>query len=224
MAFKRVEVPKRKPGPGWWSDKTRMDLVVSYVILGNLRLAAANAGVPEDTVRRWKMQPWWKEAEDEIRRSSKLALSGKLNGVVAKSLEALEDRLDNGDYLYDAKLHKFVRKPISASTANKIVNDMVEQSIELERIASQDKVTEEGVMDTLNKIREEFKQMLSKRNKPNGEIIDVTIVPDPQLPYTGDPVLPSTQTGGYADSHGSEFAQPTPTSGESSSTLAASNG
>ncbi len=207
MAFKRVEVRKKNPGPGWWSDKTRMDLVISYVILGNLRLAAAQAGVPEVTVRRWKMQPWWKEAEDEIRRSSKLALSGRLNGLVAKSLEALEDRLANGDYLYDTQLHEFVRKPINAIAANKIVGDMIDHSLELEREASKDMVTEEGVQQRLDKIREEFKQMLSKRNIPNnGQIIDVSPLPSPALAGPSDNHDSDSQSGRHVDSDGTEWS------------------
>jgi hypothetical protein len=176
MSFKRVEVRKKKPGPGWWSEKTRMEVVTAYVLLGKVSLVVASTGVPEDTVRKWKMAPWWKEAEDEIRRSSKLALSGKLQDVVARTFIALEDRVANGDYIYDSKLQTFVRKPINALAANKIINDMLDKSILLEEKATREVVNQDGIQQRLDKIREELRSF-AKGRKPNEEdVIDVSPV------------------------------------------------
>jgi hypothetical protein len=178
MAFKRVEVRKKAPGPGWWSEKTKMEVVTAYVLLGKVSLVIATTGVPEDTVRKWKMQPWWKEAEDEIRRSNKLTLSGKLQDVVARTFTALEDRVANGDYLYDAKLHKFVRKPINALVANKIITDLIDKSMMLEEKGSKEAVTEEGIQQRLDKIREEFRAMIKSKGVVNeGTVIDAELVP-----------------------------------------------
>ena len=41
-------------------------------------------GVPDITCRKWKASPWWKEAEDEIRRGTKVQLSGKLTKAIEK--------------------------------------------------------------------------------------------------------------------------------------------
>ena len=191
MAFKRVEVRKKKPGPGWWSEKTRMEVVTAYVLLGKVSLVVASTGVPEDTVRKWKMAPWWKEAEDEIRRSSKLALSGKLQDVVKRTFIALEDRVENGDYLWDAKDQKFVRKPINALTANKIINDMLDKSILLEEKATREVVNEDGIQQRLDKIREELRTFAKGRIPKNEtEIIDVvaTVVSSPGNGPDPDPV------------------------------------
>jgi len=182
MAWKRVEVPKKKPGNGWWSDKTRMDLVTAYVILGSVRLAAAQVGVPEHTVRHWRMAPWWKEAEDEIRRSSKLALSGKLTELVARTFTALEDRVANGDYIYDAKLHEFVRKPINALAANKIIGDMVDRAQMLEKAGTTERINEEGIQQRLDKLREELRSFTKGYIRPEGDIIDV--LPEPPIRLT----------------------------------------
>jgi hypothetical protein len=174
MAFKKVEVRKKKPGPGWWSEKTRMEVVTAYVVLGKVSLVVATTGVPEDTVRKWKMAPWWKEAEDEVRRSSKLALSGKLQEVVTKTYLQLEDRVANGDYIYDARLHKLVRKPIDAIVANKIIGDMIDRSILLEEKATKEQINEDGIQQRLDKLREEFRSFAKgKLLKDEKDIIDV---------------------------------------------------
>jgi hypothetical protein len=197
MAFKRVEVRKKKPGPGWWSEKTRMEVVTSYVLLGKVSLVVATTGIPEDTVRKWKMQPWWKEAEDEIRRSSKLALSGRLNEVVQKTLLALEDRVANGDYIYDSKLQKFVRKPIGALAANKIAGDMIDRANLLEERGVKEAVTNESIQERLDKLREDMRSFIRQRKPTNGEegIIDVSVV-SVSPPLIGDgPAVLSNSNG-----------------------------
>jgi hypothetical protein len=182
-----------------------MEVVTAYVLLGKVSLVIATTGVPEDTVRKWKMQPWWKEAEDEIRRSSKLALSGKLQDVVARTFTALEDRVANGDYLYDAKLHKFVRKPINAIVANKIITDLIDKSMMLEEKGSKEAVTEEGIQQRLDKIREEFRAMITARRdehkgrKPNEEnVIDVTPIVR-ELPSPSGELQSNADAGGHDD-------------------------
>jgi len=184
MAFKRVEVHKRKPGPGWWSEKTRMEVVTAYVLLGKVSLVVATTGIPEDTVRKWKMSPWWKEAEDEIRRSSKLALSGRLQTVVQKTLEALEDRVANGDYIYDSKLQKFVRKPIGALAANKIAGDMIERSTMLEEKGIKESITNESIQERLDKLREDMRSFVKQRPIQQGDIIDIDVVPPKAITQT----------------------------------------
>ena len=92
-------IDKKVPGNnGWWSDKERYQAVASFLIIGNFRLTAAAVGIPEETLRRWKLQPWWKEAEEEIRKSSKIELTGKIANVINKTMAQLEDRVENGDF------------------------------------------------------------------------------------------------------------------------------
>jgi hypothetical protein len=182
LAFKRVEVRKKKPGPGWWSEKTKMEVVTSYVLLGKVSLVVATTGIPEDTVRKWKMQPWWKEAEDEIRRSSKLALSGRLQNVVQKTMEALEDRVANGDYIYDSKLQKFVRKPIGALAANKIAGDMIDRAMILEEKGIKEQVTNESIQERLDKLRMDIRGFVKQKGPKANEEDIIDVVPCESVP------------------------------------------
>ena len=180
MAFKRVEVPKKKPGPGWWSDKTRMECVSAFVLLGKVSLVVATTGIPEDTVRKWKMTQWWKDAEDEIRRSTKLTLSSKLTDIVNKTMVALDDRVTNGDYVWDRDSKSYGRKPITGLMASKIASDMLDRALLLESKASQEKVSEEGINDRLDRIREQLRSLTSGNNafydRPPPEIIEADVV------------------------------------------------
>jgi hypothetical protein len=150
-------IDKKKAGnTGWWSDKERIQAVNAYVILGKVTLVAASTGIPEDTLRKWKMASWWKEAEDEIRRSNKIELSGKLSNIVTKTLEQLEDRVTNGDFFYNPKLGTFERKGISAQQASKITVDLIDKTLLLEKSATEERITEEGLDLRLKKLKEEM--------------------------------------------------------------------
>lgn len=133
-----------------------MQAVSAYLVIGNFRLTAAAVGIPEETLRRWKLQPWWKEAEDEIKRSSKIELSGKITNVINKTILQLEDRVENGDFVYNPKTGKYDRKPINASIASKITGELIGKNLVLEKEVEKERVTDEGLEDRLNKLKEEM--------------------------------------------------------------------
>jgi hypothetical protein len=153
-----------------WSQKQKMEVVQAYLVLGNVMLVVAATGVPEDTVRKWKMTQWWTDAIDELRRGSKLELSGKLKDVVNKTILQLEDRVVNGDFVYNPKTGKYDRKLISAAVANRITNDLVDKTIILEKEATQEKLTDEGLEARLKKLKEEMIKF-ARAKTIEGEVI-----------------------------------------------------
>jgi hypothetical protein len=160
----------------WWSDAKRVELIQAYVVMGNLRLAAATLGIPEVTARRWKAQPWWKEAELEIRKGGKLQLSGKLSDLVTKVFSSVEDRVENGDWVHNPKTGKLERKPVSAAVLNNIMKDTISQAVSLEKAGMEDAVSQEGIEARLDKLREELLAAAGRLKKPvviEGEVIDV---------------------------------------------------
>lgn len=163
-------IDKKKPGVGWWSEKERLQAVNAYVVLGKITLVSATTGIPEDTLRKWKITDWWKEKEDEIRRSNKIELSGKLSNVVSKTLQALDDRVTNGDFFFNPKTGGWERKPISALHASKIANDLIDKTLVLEREATTEKVTEEGLDLRLKKLKEEMIRF-AKAKTIEGELV-----------------------------------------------------
>jgi hypothetical protein len=169
-------MPSTEVAHGWWSDKKRLELVQTYVVMGNLRLAAATLNIPEVTARRWKAQPWWKEAELEIRKGGKLALSGKLSDLVTKVFSSLEDRIENGDWVHNPKTGKLERKPVSAAVINNIMKDTISQSVSLEKAGMEEAVSQEGIEARLDKLREELLSAAGKLRKPlviEGDVIEV---------------------------------------------------
>ncbi len=183
MKVKR-EVNKPKYGvakQAQWSNKQRMEVVRAYLVLGNVMLVVAATGVPEDTIRKWKMSQWWKDAIDELRRSQKLELSGKLKKVIDKTVLLLEDRVNNGDFVFDKTTGDYTkRKPVNAYTANLIAGNLMDKDLILEREATTEKDTDEGLELRLKKLKEEMIKF-AKMKVIDGEIITNEPV---QLPHS----------------------------------------
>lgn len=88
----------------------------------------------------------------------------------------LEDRVENGDFLYDPKTGAFVRKPIPASVASKITNELINKTIILEKEVTKERITDEGLEDRLAKLREDMIRFAkAKTIEGTAEIVANTI-------------------------------------------------
>ena len=167
---------KRKiPGTtGWHSDNQRIQLVTTYLATGNLALAASTLEIPESTARRWKATDWWKQMVEDIRSEENLALDAKLHKVVDKSVEALLDRVENGDFQFDQRTGKMMRKPISARDASVVTRDMIDRRelLQGKKVVQQDNTRK--MEDRLLKLAEEFSRFA------RGTLIEAT----PETTYT----------------------------------------
>lgn len=163
-----------------WSDVQRTELIQMYLMTGNLRIASATLKIPYETARTWKVQQWWKELEHELRTQQDFEVSAKLATIVERSLTALQDRIEHGDFIYDSKVGKMVRRPIPAKDANKIVNDMLDRRDTLE--GKQNAQSTQGVaMDKFIQLAERFADLAQKKTeKATVEVTDVIYVTEPQ--------------------------------------------
>src|ERR1700682_1871135 len=208
-----VHYSKKKIGPGWWDDKKKLDVIQSYILLGNLRQSAALNGVPEITAKKWKATAWWKEQEDDLRRGTKLKLSAKLSEVVDKAMIQWADRVDNGDFFFNRKTGDWLRKPISAEHANKITGQLIDRVIAVKKAATPEKITDEGLEARLTKLRQEMLSFAKYKPIPLG-VIDVRSTDDVREVHgvdegtsgstsNGDsPPTPETQVGAGDDHSG----------------------
>ena len=148
---------KKKAGTtAWWSDSQRIELVTTWLATGNLALSAATLQIPEVTARRWKALPWWKQMVEDIRASENLQLDSKLAKVVHKSVDALLDRVENGDFQYDQREGRMIRKPISARDASTVTRDMIDRRELLQGKKEEAKNDTRKMEDRLLKLAEEF--------------------------------------------------------------------
>jgi hypothetical protein len=167
-----------------WPKEKKIQTVAQWLALGNLRLVSATTGVPYGLIRQWKMQPWWKEYEIEIRNTDNIKLDNKLSQIVERSLEAVADRLEHGDHIYDQKTGEIKRKPVNMKDAAKVSVDLLTKRELLRGNATAR--TEQAaipVQEQLKLLAQEFARMTGK------EVIDVEAVEVVQDNRDANPVL-----------------------------------
>jgi len=97
-----------------FTEKEKLKAVCTYAVAGNSRRVAEITGIPEGTIRSWKGTQWWAEAMSKIVVEQDDELGAKLTGLVNKAVDEVNDRLENGNYVYNPKLDKLIRKPVDA--------------------------------------------------------------------------------------------------------------
>lgn len=155
-----------------WSDSQKIEAVTTYLALGNLVLTSSVLKIPEMTLRGWKQKDWWKEVEIELSVQENLQLSTRLKKIIETTITATEDRIQNGDWLYDSKIGELVRKPVNLKDVHRVTMDFIDKREHLldKTPAS---VALEQIDDRLQKLAEKFEQ-IARGNKPS-EIIDVIL-------------------------------------------------
>lgn len=160
---------KKLPGPGWWSQQKKIETVTTYLALGSAPMTEGVTGVPRGTIRQWKLQAWWKELEAEIRNEEDSELDVKLSKVINKSLDAVMDRVDNGDFTFNSKTGKFERRPVHMRDALQAVTQVFDKR-NLLRGKPTSRVEKTNVQDNLAKLAEEFAKFSMARTI-QGEVV-----------------------------------------------------
>lgn len=160
-----------------WSDTQKLEAVQMYLMTGSIRVTCAALKIPEQTLKNWRATEWWKELQTELKTQDDLQLSARMQKIVNRSLDQLEDRLENGEYMFDKYTGEVKRKPINALTALKITTDMMtRRDAVLERTFSGNSITEDKVAKTLENLAESFARIArGQTDKPTIEVTDVII-------------------------------------------------
>lgn len=160
-----------KVGRVWFDDKTKMEVACAFAVTGNARRASELTGVPEGTIRSWKTQEWWHEIQSRIIQEQDEELDVKLTKLVDKAVDQVNDRLDNGDFIYNAKEDKLVRKPVGAKDLA-IVTAITVDKRQLLRGQPTQRVEKVSTDERLNKLALEFKKFSNAKEITHEEIED----------------------------------------------------
>lgn len=155
-----------------WSDSQKLEAVTTYLALGNLVLTGNVLKIPEMTLRGWKQQQWWKDIEAELKVQEDIQLSTRLKRIVESTLAATEDRIANGDFIYDTKEGALVRKPVSMKDAHRVAMDLIDKREYLDN-KQPSSITVEAIDDKLKKLAEKFEQIAGGRRPI--EVTDVIV-------------------------------------------------
>jgi hypothetical protein len=170
-----VRTKKTKPGePGHWSDKKKIEAVTTFLATGNLVLTGKMLNVPEETLRKWKASDWWAELTDKVQEEDNLQLSAKLNKTLEKSIEAVNDRIENGEYMYDPRTGKLRRVPARLRDLHKVSTDLIDKRMLLKKARPVERVSVENVEGRLLKLAETF-ATLALGKTPQEKVVNEVI-------------------------------------------------
>jgi transposase-like protein len=167
-----------------WPMEKKIEVVSQWLVIGNMKQVAAITGVSYDLIRQWKTQPWWKELELEIRQTQNIEMDTKLSKIVDKSLDAVLDRVENGDFIYDQKSGEIRRKPAALRDIHRVAVDTVEKRELLRGNATERKeVTQISIEEQLKLLAAEFAKWQSKPK----DVIELVEVEDVEYRENDNP-------------------------------------
>lgn len=155
-----------------WSDSQKLEAVTTYLSLANVALTSRVLKIPEMTIRTWMKKDWWQDLEAELKTQETLELSVRLKKIIGSTLAVAEDRIANGDFIYDNKIGQLVRKPVSLKDAHKVTMDMIQRREVLDN-KQPTNVSMEQLDDKLAKLAKTFEDIAAGRKTI--EVTDVII-------------------------------------------------
>lgn len=150
-----------------WDKK--LEVAALYMLLGNMRVVSEKMDVPYDTLCDWKRSDWWPELIQQIKRQRKNKTNQSLTKLIEQSLEVMEDRLTNGDFILNNKTGEIMRKPVGVKEATAIATSLLQRQIQIEDLENKFENKNESVQDVLATIAKEFQKLTNK----NKEVIDI---------------------------------------------------
>ncbi len=75
----------------------KFDVARAILKEGTVKRAAEVTGIPYRIIREWRQQAWWTTIERKVTEELNGTLDNVLTANIHKSLEQLQDRLENGD-------------------------------------------------------------------------------------------------------------------------------
>jgi hypothetical protein len=111
-----------------------MKALTTFLATGSQAHTAAITGIPEPTIVSWRRQEWWNERIKEIKESENIQLDVKLTKVMDKALDAVVDRIENGEYMYDPRTGDIRRVPAKLRDVQKVAGDMIDKKTLLAKI------------------------------------------------------------------------------------------
>jgi transposase-like protein len=146
-----------------WSDSQKIEAVTTFLALGGSPSKTCEIlQIPLQTLQSWRKAEWWHRIEQDIQKEEKLTLSYNLKQVIDKSIHLIADRLENGDWIYDNKTGKLLRKPVPMKDAARVASDMIDKRL---KIADSETFTiaQENIQDKLNQLAKSFSELATKK-------------------------------------------------------------
>jgi hypothetical protein len=172
-----IKVPELHFNSHDWEK--RIDVVKKFLALGSMRQVSEITNIPIVTLTKWRNEDWWDQLVAEVKTTQNAKVSNKIQAIIERALEVVEDRLENGDLVYNSKDGTLIRRPIPLRDVGKLTTELMNRKHQLDKSPVQSNLNTESVADKLKVIADEFKKWNRKTLKLEAEDIPFVEREDP---------------------------------------------
>jgi len=166
-----------------YSPEEKMSAVIAYVLTGSAWKAEKITGLKAKTIQGWKQQaPWWPEAIRRVRKQKQDELDGRITGIINKALDEIEDRVMNGDEIYDGAGRVKRRRMTGQQLASTLSSLFDKRAlVRGDPTARTEKVTIEQDLKVLADRLEKMAAKAQLDEKRTIDVKDFTEIPPPEI-------------------------------------------
>lgn len=153
----------RKNKNGWHPEELKIEAVALYAALGNIAEVSRVLDVNAATLRAWKQTEWWNEMLNRVHDEKDEELDSKFSKTIDKAMDEINDRLENGDFVLNAKTGQVSRvKPKMRDIA--YVTSMQIDKRQLLRGRPTSRTEKVSSDERLNKLAKEFARFVGSKD------------------------------------------------------------
>lgn len=177
---------------GFWSEKKKIEAMTVWAVTGNIAEVTRLTGIDYAVFKGWQKEQWFQEALEELRNENDHKFDAAFTDIVAKLIDAINDRVANGDHVV-LRNGEIIRKPVSLRDVIGAMMITIDkrQLLRGKPTSRSESVT---VENRLEKLVSHF-ETLAKKGRPIKEVAPTADVAGLSAP---DPVV---QDGTYQEVH-----------------------
>lgn len=188
ISARQINKTKKHTKGMLWPDSVRRKVVRTWLQTGSIPVTARICDIPEETIIHWRYKTtWWKDYVKTYREEADAGMAARIEKLLNKSVEELEDRLENGDEVYDQKDGQTRRVKMKARDVNVTLKTLSDRHDVLIDRSNKEVERTEQINDKLSKLADAFSKF-AQRNKVSSETLDITdveVIEEEQLQLEG---------------------------------------
>lgn len=155
-----------------WTDSDKRRALAVYKSVGSMVKTTDITGIPDQTLRFWMKQEWWKEGMLQLKAEDSTQLEDAATTIAKMGGEIVKERLTNGDHVL-TKGGEIIRKPVSARDAAVITAIAIDKR----KVLQEEPVREQQLdsAERLLKLVEQFARFASAK-EVKGVVKEVEII------------------------------------------------
>ena len=168
-AYRYVKAPQKTTpgGQRQWAQSIKDRAVEKYVVTGSRSITARELNIPIDTLNGWMKKDWFKDAIAAKRNEQIELLDSKLTESIDEAIKQMQDRLKNGDTVYNQRTGKFTQAPAKLRDLNHAFSSLIEKRQLIRKLPT--KITEQqSTAAQLQNLADQFQQFVTGKLKEEG--------------------------------------------------------